>query len=71
MLLYILGLQLGHIGGNKPTPVSSLNVVLVKTKTLHQFIKYVRCTHRVEPCAKHIMIIKNGIVWKTDQFTCF
>lgn len=52
MLLYILGLQLGHISGNKPTPVSTLKVVLVKTKTLHQFIKYVRCTYRVEPCAK-------------------
>ncbi len=72
LLLYILGLQLGHISGNKWAPVSSLNIVLVKTKPLHQFIEYVCCTYTVKTWAKNSKCSKNAKQRKylIDKSTC-
>lgn len=44
-LCVLLGLQLSHVGGDQPAPVSSMSVELLEAQALHQFVEDACCTN--------------------------
>lgn len=38
-LCVLLRLQLSHVGGDQPAPVSSMSIELLVAQALHQFVK--------------------------------
>lgn len=44
-LCVLLGLQLSHVGGDQPAPVSSMSVELLEAQALHQFVEDACHTH--------------------------
>lgn len=44
----LLGLQLSHVSSDEPAPVSSLNVEVAETKSLHQLMEHTGRTDGVK-----------------------
>lgn len=63
-LSHTLGLQLSHVGGDQPAPVSSVSVELLEPQTLHQLVEDPSRTHGIETCS-HV----HGV--RSHTFHCF
>lgn len=47
----ILGLQLSHVSGDQPAPVSSMSIELLETETLHQLVEDACSTNGIKTCS--------------------